>query len=220
MRYCPEILKGLQSWQIPSGFAISGKLVASHEEIVRAIIEHGHEIINHTMTHPSPFDKIHGSRLRFEIAAYQGLMEQEFGYRPNAFRAPHLLKKSHPELFAELSRLGMIDTSLVGTVPISIDGTIEVPITPHPFARNVAFDSYHHFRLLPFAASEEGFLRTWKTILEKYNFANLYLDPIDLMGRENLLERIVTLTHRQSFEFLSLSKIGTLCKSDWSKFDS
>src|SRR3989344_5400861 len=49
----PKILKTLKKYSIISSFACIGKLIEKYPQIHKEIITQGHEILNHTYTHPN-----------------------------------------------------------------------------------------------------------------------------------------------------------------------
>ena len=84
-----EILDTLKSRNAPGTFFLIGDLVASHYALTRRILREGHEIGNHTFTHPdlstrSPW------WTRLEMAATGRLFEAILGRRTILMRLPYL----------------------------------------------------------------------------------------------------------------------------------
>ena len=70
-------------------FFMIGEKVRAHPELAREVIRRGHEIGNHTLTHPQASFWCAGPwRTRREIAGCQDVIEEITGSRPRWFRAP------------------------------------------------------------------------------------------------------------------------------------
>jgi peptidoglycan-N-acetylglucosamine deacetylase len=83
----PMILDALDNCGVKATFFCVGKNAINHPDIVRAIGAAGHDIGNHTMTHPD----LHGispGRLRAEILDCQSALQDISGRPINLFRAP------------------------------------------------------------------------------------------------------------------------------------
>lgn len=80
-----------------------GKNVAAHPELARAILAAGHEIGNHSKTHPKLGDMTDLAAVRAEIAETQAIIKDATGFTPVVFRAPYI---SHgPALWTVLDEL-------------------------------------------------------------------------------------------------------------------
>ena len=86
-----------------------GALVERDPALYRAAAERGHEIANHTQTHPdnpvlnpdNEFWDLDAAAMRKEIGRAQDVLERETRQRPTGFRAPHF--KDAPPLRKALS---------------------------------------------------------------------------------------------------------------------
>jgi hypothetical protein len=93
----PILLDLLDRYQTKAIFFMIGEKVRAHPELVREVIRRGHEIGNHTLTHPQASFWCAGpSRTRREIAGCQQIIEEVTGTKPRWFRAP----VGHRNLFA------------------------------------------------------------------------------------------------------------------------
>lgn len=86
--YTPRILSILAAKRAPATFFLIGENALEHPEIVRQIVKEGHEVGNHSYTHPNlaevtPF----GTML--ELNATQRLIEAYTGRSTRLFRAPY-----------------------------------------------------------------------------------------------------------------------------------
>lgn len=95
------ILDVLERRGVRATFFMKGEDAAAHPERVRAIVERGHSIGNHSQTHPSgTFWCLPPSRLRHEIDACSQVLHDITGVAPSVFRAPVGMKNPfvHPIL--------------------------------------------------------------------------------------------------------------------------
>ena len=95
----PKLLDLLDRHQRKAIFFVIGEKVEKHPELAREIIRRGHEIGNHTMTHPQGSFWCAGPwRTRREILDCQRAVEEATGVRPTRFRAPvgHRNLFTHP----------------------------------------------------------------------------------------------------------------------------
>lgn len=204
------LLPVLEKNEIHTSFAIPGMVVKKFPEIVKILIKDGHEIVNHTATHPNNFRNLSTPEKAKEIKDFQKLMENLFNYLPQGFRCPHLLHQYPKELMNILRENSVkYDSSLLGNCVFLFDDIIEVPINPCPRHLYKPFDSYHHFYPNIMSESLESFLRDFKQIIEENGFVNIYLDPRDLMTRIPLktFEEMIYLSREEGFRFSSLKDI-------------
>jgi hypothetical protein len=171
-----SLLDMLQDFDIKTSFALVGSLVRAYPEETRQILLRGHEIVNHTSTHPQRFSMIGRDAMRKEVDDFQNLIADKFSYIPCGFRAPHLMRKLDESLFRALLDNRLYDTSYVGTGVSAVYGVVELPLTPCPEHRQLSFDYWHNFQL-PFIRTTGGkYLRLWRKLLAQERFVNVFLD--------------------------------------------
>ncbi len=85
--YTPHILDILKQHGVKACFFIVGSKAEQHPEILRRIYEEGHEIGNHSYTHPH-FGEISLQRARLELNSTQRLIESITGRSTVLFRPP------------------------------------------------------------------------------------------------------------------------------------
>ena len=98
-RDTPVLLDLLDRYQTKAIFFMIGEKVRAHPELAREVVRRGHEIGNHTLTHPQASFWCAGPwRTRREIAACQQAIEEITGTTPRWFRAPvgHRNLFTHP----------------------------------------------------------------------------------------------------------------------------
>lgn len=85
----PILLDLLDQHQTKAIFFMIGEKVRAHPELAREVIRRGHEIGNHTMTHPQASFWMAGPwRTKREIVECQKIIGETTGVRPRWFRAP------------------------------------------------------------------------------------------------------------------------------------
>ena len=95
----PLLLDLLDRYQTKAIFFMIGEQVRAHPELAREVVRRGHEIGNHTMTHPQASFWCAGPwRTRREIENCQKTIVEITGVKPHWFRAPvgHRNLFTHP----------------------------------------------------------------------------------------------------------------------------
>lgn len=101
-----EMLEVLARHGAKATFFVKGVLAERSPDAIRAIREAGHEIANHSLTHPSAtFWCLGPAAITREIDGCNRVIESITGTRPERFRAPVGMK--NPFVHPILARLGM-----------------------------------------------------------------------------------------------------------------
>lgn len=87
-RWTPQILDILKRENVPATFFLIGKNGQAYPDLVRRIANEGHELGNHTFTHPN-LGEIPLSLTELELNATQRLIESEIGRSTVLFRPPY-----------------------------------------------------------------------------------------------------------------------------------
>ena len=86
--YTTEILDALKTQKVPATFFVIGANVVEYPDLVRRMIDEGHEVGSHTFFHPE--DTVTGvERMRLELNALQRLLASVTGRTTYLFRAPY-----------------------------------------------------------------------------------------------------------------------------------
>ncbi len=83
----PKLLDLLKERNIKATFFLVGERVKMHPEIVRRILAEGHEVANHTWTHPS-LVSISDEKIRSEFQRTADAIWEAAQYRPHLMRPP------------------------------------------------------------------------------------------------------------------------------------
>ena len=220
----PQLMYILKKYGIKSSFACIGKFIEMYPEDHKLIISEGHEIMNHTYSHPdndeinpcSFYNKLNPKDQFIEIKKMQEVCEKILKYKPIGFRLPHfgnVITVDMPNLFSNLKILGMVyDSSLLkfntprGNGDIyetCVEGITEFSISTCPYHPYAACDSWHFFRSDRYVYKivhkvktfKETFIKLINTCYERQEMINIYLDPCDLVSNDSL-DAILEYAHK------------------------
>ena len=83
----PKILEILARYHVPATFFMVGQNVLNYPEAARAVIDAGHEVGNHTFTHPH-IASLNEQAIFEEIGRCEDALEELCEYRPHILRTP------------------------------------------------------------------------------------------------------------------------------------
>ena len=86
-KYTPEILEILKNNNVKATFFVIGKNAEKNPEILKKVYNDGHEIGNHTYSHPN-LRFIKNEQFADEISRTQSIITEITGYTPTLFRPP------------------------------------------------------------------------------------------------------------------------------------
>jgi peptidoglycan/xylan/chitin deacetylase (PgdA/CDA1 family) len=86
-RYTPQVLQILQKYNIKATFFVVGQSCENYPQLIRQQIKEGHQVENHTYTHPNLVKDITISTEE-EIVRTEQVLETIGGRRPTCFRPP------------------------------------------------------------------------------------------------------------------------------------
>ncbi|MDQ0229361.1 polysaccharide deacetylase family protein [Metabacillus malikii] len=92
--YTKQILDIFHEYSSRATFFMIGEQMKKHPDTVKEVVNGGHEIGNHTFTHPM-LTQLNDEECFEEIAATEGIIEQITGNKPNTFRPPYLDYNEH-----------------------------------------------------------------------------------------------------------------------------
>lgn len=215
----PPLLKMLDRWPFKTSFACVGHWIEKYPDEHKQIVDHGHEIINHTYSHPDnellnpgrKFRYISKDEKREEIERCHEVCARVLGCEPSGCRIPHFKNLFTPEIYGILAELGyayssstwLTNTTSFG-MPFRADhGIIEFPLSTCPSHPFTVFDTWHSLntpRLLHRIKHRgpESYMELFRTLLAMGratgSYLNIYIDPLDvrkLSGFEAMLEMLV-----------------------------
>lgn len=101
--WTPKVLDILKSKNVPATFFVIGVDASQYPGLLKREYAEGHNIGNHTYTHP-PFDDISHTQLRWELNLTQRLIESTIGVKSILFRPPYGIDHQ-PEYAEEVAQL-------------------------------------------------------------------------------------------------------------------
>lgn len=118
-QYTPQILDALQQAGVHATFFIIGANGERHPELLRRIVDEGHELGNHTFTHPN-ISVISHTQIELELSATQRLLASAVGRQSLLFRAPYA-EDSEPETIDQVRPIELASGLGYLTVGMQID---------------------------------------------------------------------------------------------------
>lgn len=118
-KWTPKILDILKERGVSAAFFVVGHQVEKHPEILRRIVDEGHEVGIHTYTHPD-LSKVSEDRAKLEINATRCLIESVTGRKTIFFRPPYNADAS-PRTPEELTSVRLAQSMGYVTVAEDID---------------------------------------------------------------------------------------------------
>ncbi|WP_421721806.1 polysaccharide deacetylase family protein [Anaerobacillus alkaliphilus] len=127
--YTPQVLEIFQAVEGKATFYMIGEQMQKHPEIVRLVIDQGHEIGNHTFTHPM-LTKLSLAESEAELKQADEIIFAMTGGKPTTFRPPYF--DFNDEILSFSSSLGY---STIGALnPDALDW--EQPGVNHIFEKS------------------------------------------------------------------------------------
>lgn len=215
----PYTLQVLRQYGVKASFACVGIWIEKFLDLHRQLIEEGHEIINHSYSHPDNselnpnefFDRIEPAKQEAQIERCHSLCVRELSYAPVGFRAPHFGRvKMHKRLYSFLHGLDYkYSSSTLGTLtpnfglPFKVNANIiEFPLSSFPGQPFLVFDNWNGLEnSRPVCKDGNEFIEIFEEIADtaikhKAHFS-VYFDPYS-MAKMNLLERLCELLRKKS----------------------
>src|SRR6202165_2156070 len=103
-KWTPKILDVLKQKGVPGVFFVIGNMANQRPDILKREYAEGHEIGNHTFTHPKFDDSITRTEIRWQLNCTGGLIEGTLGVKSILFRPPYGIDHQ-PEYAEEVAQL-------------------------------------------------------------------------------------------------------------------
>lgn len=219
----PLALKLLGKYGIKTSFAAVGHWVEKYPEFHNQVVEQGHEILNHTYSHPDnellnpgrKFREIPRQEKLEEVAKCHEIIKRVVGVDAVGCRIPHFKNLFTHEIYGILKELGykyssstcLTNTKSAGDPFIGPEGIVEIPLTTclkHPFT---VFDTWHSLnsnRLFykMIHNSEKEYQDIFKKLIDigiaTNSYINFYMDPYDIEVMKNFEELLKYLKDREA----------------------
>lgn len=207
----PLLLETLDKHSLKASFACIGKWIEKLPEIHKNIVDQGHEIINHSYTHPSNihfhpqerFNQLSTNEREIEIAKADHTINDILGYKPIGFRTPHFGGAHTKDIYTILKRLGYkyststiaIRTPDYGNPFLMNEGIWEFPLSIDASYILSGFGTWRRFRgpkSKHTHKTEKKFFDQLKWVIDiginTNSYINVYFDPGDIILLKYLKE--------------------------------
>jgi peptidoglycan-N-acetylglucosamine deacetylase len=104
--WTPKVLRLLERLHVPAMFCLIGNQVLGHEDVARSIVAAGHQVSNHTWSHPAGIASLPEDQVRRELERAQDKIYGTTGHTPGVFRSPG--GAMSPAVLAAAARTGMV----------------------------------------------------------------------------------------------------------------
>jgi peptidoglycan/xylan/chitin deacetylase (PgdA/CDA1 family) len=86
--WTPKMLDLLAEFKVPATFSLIGQQVTEYPKLVQRIVAAGHQVSDHTVTHPMDLPQLSTGTIKEEIGGAHDRIAQTTGVAPKFFRAP------------------------------------------------------------------------------------------------------------------------------------
>ena len=198
---CPSLLEQLKNANIKACFAVIGKFVEEFPAIHKRMIFEGHEIINHTYTHPDNphwapnlfFNELTIEEQTNEIEQCHEAVLKHTDFSMVGYRSPHFGNLHTDTIYPIIKNLGYKYSSSVslqysksnGEPYVHKKGIIEFPLSGSLNYPLAVFDNWNAQRKRnPFFSTDEQFNTEFNESIKEFSksngYATHYFDPYDL----------------------------------------
>ena len=232
----PELVDLLDRYGVKASFACIGQWITAYPDEHRHLVAAGHELINHTQTHPNLyhpgydyarapglsrdyFNRIGAEARRGEIEACHATFAEVLGVEPVGYRSPHFGTLHVDDVYPVLAQLGYrFSSSLAAGLnvlqgrPFQVaDGLWELPLSPCPRHPYGVFDSWHSLAKTGASHGEAGALaglfgELLGQVVRCGGLANIYLDPCDML-RSGEMERLMAVLADREIPVASFGEV-------------
>ncbi len=215
----PSLLQVLAKYSLRASFACVGYWIEKYPKEHEMILAYGHELVNHTYSHPDNEILNPGRKFRYitrqekmdEIERCHTVCRKVLGYEPKGCRIPHFKNLFTPDIYGILNELQysyssstwLTNTTSYGMPFVAEKGIVEFPLSTCPAHPFTVFDTWHSLNTRRLShrivhRGEESYCELFRTLLsiaeETGSYINIYIDPLDvkhLSRFEDILELVV-----------------------------
>jgi peptidoglycan-N-acetylglucosamine deacetylase len=216
----PAVLAQLERHRLKASFAVVGHWIRQYPREHLAVVEHGHEIMNHTWSHPDNELINPGRKFRYisreekteEVAKCHDVCKEVLGVEPIGLRIPHFKHLFSDDIYEILRSVGyryssstwLTNTTTRGLPFKAAHDIVEFPLTTCPKHPFTVFDTWHSLNAPRLShrimhRGPESYRRLFESLVqmarESGSYLNVYLDPLDVQkipGFESMLELLAS----------------------------
>jgi len=237
-----ELLPMFAKLKIPATWFVVGRWVERFESLHRRILGEGHELANHSWSHPDnselrpgdprKFDELNADEIASEIQKTHNICQNRLGYRMRGFRLPHF--RQHPTAADELLKLGYTYTSnnaalrsvTMGFPYRTAEGLIELPLAGLRRQPDRMVETYRLFRSPDGLYKDEkqfftDFCELIRVTAEQKLVTSVYLDPQDVVLLSTPpFSKYLELLKEENIKVSTMGAIADAITSEQSKLPS
>lgn len=201
----PSVLAMLAQHKLKASFAAVGHWVEKFPRQHEMVLEHGHELMNHTYSHPDNELLNPGRKFRYisaeekldEVVRCHELCERMLGVKMRGLRIPHFKHLFSEDIYGLLAQVGyeyssstwLTNTTSRGLPFHGPHGVIEFPLATCPLHPFTVFDTWHSLNATRLShrimhRGPESYLKLFEELIEigkrTGSYINIYMDPLDV----------------------------------------
>jgi hypothetical protein len=227
----PWLIEKLGQNNLYGNFACIGLYIERFPDYHKLLIQHRHEVINHTYSHPhhkilnpnKRFNTLSDIEIFDELKATDEIIKKILNVKAVGFRSPHFgglhTKRAYPKLkelnYKYSSSTLASHTPTLGK-PFFIHDVLEIPLCVSPTNPLQSFETWGLYRApVKQFKNEENYLNMFYELVDltiKHKaYLNIYFDPIDLerMGKysDMLFRKISKLKEENKISVILYSEL-------------
>jgi peptidoglycan-N-acetylglucosamine deacetylase len=201
----PSVLKMLAQHKLKASFAAVGHWVEKYPRQHEMVLEQGHELMNHTWSHPDNEILNPGRKFRYistaekleEIELCHEYCRRHLGVEMKGLRIPHFKHLFSEDIYPLLKQSGYIyssstwltNTTSRGLPFVGPEGIVEFPLATCPLHPFTVFDTWHSLNATRLShrimhRGPEAYLRLFEELIDigkkTGSYINIYMDPLDV----------------------------------------
>lgn len=214
----PAVIDMLDAHKLKASFAAVGHWVEKYPSQHARVLESGHELMNHTWSHPDNEILNPGRKFRWiseaekleEIVRCHELVRRMYGLEMSGLRIPHFKHLFSEDIYGLLRRAGyryssstwLTNTTTRGLPFHAPEGITEFPLATCPLHPFTVFDTWHSLNAERLShrimhRGPESYVKLFDELIETGkrtgSYINIYMDPLDVKkipGFRHMLERL------------------------------
>jgi peptidoglycan-N-acetylglucosamine deacetylase len=201
----PAVIKMLEEYKLKASFAAVGHWVEKYPEQHAMVLEHGHELMNHTYSHPDNELLNPGRKFRYisaadkleEIERCHDICRKLYGVEMQGLRIPHFKHLFSPDIYPLLKQTSyryssstwLTNTTTRGIPYVAPEGIIEFPLATCPLHPFTVFDTWHSLNAQRLShrimhRGPQSYVKLFEQLIdigrETGSYINIYMDPLDI----------------------------------------
>jgi peptidoglycan/xylan/chitin deacetylase (PgdA/CDA1 family) len=201
----PSVLTMLGEHQLKASFAAVGHWVDQFPRQHAMVLEQGHELMNHTWSHPDNEILNPGRKFRWisaeekmeEIVKCHDIVRKLYGVEMSGLRIPHFKHLFSEDIYPLLEQAGytyssstwLTNTTSRGLPFMAPHGLVEFPLATCPLHPFTVFDTWHSLNAQRLShrimhRGPEDYLKLFEELIRigkaTGSYINIYMDPLDV----------------------------------------